>query len=87
MTVGRLAGLGAVIAGTLAQQADYYLKFWPGLGELPIDPMAAEGLALQELQHGGRQCLGHAVDLVDKQNPLLQSRGLNLVVDGGHDRS
>lgn len=36
MTVGRLAGLGAVIAGTLAQQADYYLKFWPGLGELPI---------------------------------------------------
>lgn len=36
MTVGRLAGLGAVISGTLAQQATYYLKFWPTLPELPI---------------------------------------------------
>lgn len=36
MTVGRLAGLGAVISGTLAQQATYYLKFWPSLPELPI---------------------------------------------------
>ncbi len=36
MTVGRLAGLGAVISGTFAQQATYYLKFWPSLPELPI---------------------------------------------------
>ncbi len=36
MTVGRLAGLGAVVAGTFAQTSDYYLKFWPSLGELPI---------------------------------------------------
>lgn len=36
MTVGRLAGLGAVVAGTFAQTYDYYLKFWPGLPELPI---------------------------------------------------
>ena len=36
MTVGRLAGLGAVISGTLAQQATYYLKFWPSLPEMPI---------------------------------------------------
>ena len=36
MTVGRLAGLGAVISGTLAQQATYYLKFWPSLPELPL---------------------------------------------------
>ncbi len=36
MTVGRLAGLGAVVAGTLAQTADYYIKFWPSLPELPI---------------------------------------------------
>lgn len=36
MTVGRLAGLGAVISGTLAQQTTYYLKFWPSLPELPI---------------------------------------------------
>ncbi len=36
MTVGRVAGVGAVIAGTLAQTTDYYIKFWPGLPELPI---------------------------------------------------
>ena len=36
MTVGRLAGLGAVLSGTFAQQASYYLKFWPTLPELPI---------------------------------------------------
>ena len=36
MTVGRLAGLGAVVAGTFAQTYDYYLKFWPGLPELPL---------------------------------------------------
>lgn len=36
MTVGRLAGLGAVISGTLAQQSTYYLKFWTNLPELPI---------------------------------------------------
>lgn len=28
MTVGRLAGLGAVVSGTLAQQSTYYIKFW-----------------------------------------------------------
>lgn len=36
MTVGRLAGLGAVVSGTLAQQESYYLKFWPSLPELPF---------------------------------------------------
>lgn len=36
MTVGRLAGLGAVISGTLAQQSTYYIKFWPNLPELPL---------------------------------------------------
>jgi methyl-galactoside transport system permease protein len=36
MTVGRLAGLCAVVSGTLAQSATYNLKFWPGLPEMPI---------------------------------------------------
>lgn len=36
MTIGRLAGLGAVLTGTLAQQSTYYLKFWPVLPELPV---------------------------------------------------
>ena len=37
MTVGRLAGLGAVVSGTLAQQSTYYIKFWPSLPENAID--------------------------------------------------
>ena len=36
MTVGRLAGLGAVVAGSLAQTSDYYIKFWPHLQEMPL---------------------------------------------------
>lgn len=36
MTVGRLAGIGAVVAGTFAQTADYYIKFWPNIGEMPV---------------------------------------------------
>ncbi len=36
MTVGRLAGLCAIISGSLAQSIAYNLKFWPGLPEFPI---------------------------------------------------
>ena len=32
---GRMVGLAAVVSGTLAQQATYAIKFWPGLPELP----------------------------------------------------
>lgn len=33
---GRTVGLAAVVAGTLAQQSSYYLKYWANLPELPI---------------------------------------------------
>jgi methyl-galactoside transport system permease protein len=33
---GRMLGLTAVIAGTLAQKATYHLKYWPDLPELPV---------------------------------------------------
>ncbi|HHV11680.1 MAG TPA: galactose/methyl galactoside ABC transporter permease MglC [Clostridiales bacterium] len=33
---GRVVGLTAVVAGSLAQQATYYNKFWPNLPELPV---------------------------------------------------
>ncbi len=36
MTVGRLAGLSAIVSGSLAQSMTYNLKFWPGLPEFPI---------------------------------------------------
>lgn len=33
---GRVVGFTAVVAGSLAQTSDYYIKFWPNLPELPI---------------------------------------------------
>jgi methyl-galactoside transport system permease protein len=33
---GRMLGFAAVIAGSLAQKADWSLKYWPGLPEFPI---------------------------------------------------
>ncbi len=33
---GRTVGLAAVIAGSLAQKSDYYIKFWPNLPEMPL---------------------------------------------------
>ena len=47
--------------------------------------LVAEGLALQELQHGGGQRLGNAVDLVDEENALFQAGGFHLGVDAGND--
>ena len=47
--------------------------------------LVAEGLALQKLQHGGRQRLGHTVDLVDEQDALRKAGGLHFGVDAGDD--
>ncbi|MDR2552935.1 MAG: galactose/methyl galactoside ABC transporter permease MglC [Treponema sp.] len=33
---GRMLGLAAVVAGTLAQKTTYHLKFWPNLPEMPV---------------------------------------------------
>lgn len=33
---GRVVGLAAVVAGSFAQQADYYNRFWPNMGEMPL---------------------------------------------------
>ncbi len=33
---GRTVGLAAVVAGSFAQKADYYIKFWPKLPEMPV---------------------------------------------------
>ena len=33
---GRMVGLAALVAGSLAQQATYSLKFWPGLPQMPV---------------------------------------------------
>ena len=47
--------------------------------------VAPEGLVLQELQHGRREGLGDAVDLVEKEDALRKTGGLHRVVDAGND--
>ena len=47
--------------------------------------MGAEGLVLQKLQHGGRQCLGDTVDLVQKQDSLPVPRSFHGIVHRGND--
>ena len=49
------------------------------------DAVVTKGLALEKLQHGRRQSLGHEVDFINKQNPLRKPRVGNLVVNGRHD--
>ena len=53
----------------------------PPLGHL----VAAEHFVLQELQHGGRERFGHAVDFVKEQDALGVPRLLDRVVHGGDD--
>ena len=47
--------------------------------------LITEGLTLQKLKHGGRQRLGHAVDLIDEKNPLLLSGLLHFLIDCGNN--
>ena len=49
------------------------------------DPVGAEGLVLEKLQHGRRQRLGDAVDLIQKKDALLHARSLDLVIHGRDD--
>ena len=47
--------------------------------------LVAKGFALQKLQHGGSQCFGYTVDLVNKQNTVFQAGLLHLVIHAGND--
>ena len=67
---------GLVVFGRVARRNDH-----PALGQA----LVAEGLALQELQHHGRERLRDAVDLIEEQNALLDARALDLAVDRGDD--
>ena len=67
---------GLVVARRIARCHDH-----PAGG----DPMTAEGLILQKLQHGGSQRLGHTVDLIDEEDALFMSRALHAVVNRGDD--
>ena len=67
---------GFVVLGRVARRHDH-----PALGQA----LVAEGLALQKLQHHGRECLRDAVDLVEEQDALLDARAFHLAVDRGDD--
>ncbi len=78
MTIGRLAGLGAVVAGSLAQQATYYLKFWQSLPEMPIIvPLVASVIV-------GMVSGAITGFVISKLNvpPFLAGLGLQLVIYG-----
>ena len=47
--------------------------------------LIAECFVLQKLQHHRGECLGDAVDFIEKQDALLFSRPLHAVVDRGDD--
>ena len=47
--------------------------------------VASERLVLKKLQHGRRKCLGNAVDLIDKQDPLFFSGTFHTVIHRGND--
>ena len=53
----------------------------PALGDL----VPTEHLILQKEQHGRRQCLGNAVDLVEEKDALGLAGGAHTVVDAGND--
>lgn len=80
MTVGRLAGLGAVAAGTFAQTSDYYIKFWPGLPEMPLAVPFMIALLVGA-------CSGTVTGLVIskfKVPAFLAGLGLQLFIYGGN---
>ena len=66
----------AVVLGRVAGRHDD-----PAVGH----GMAAEDLVLQKLQHGRRERLRYAVDLVEEQNALAAPRGLHRLIDRGDD--
>ena len=47
--------------------------------------MLAEGLELQKLQHGWRQRLGNAIDLIQEKYAFVPSRLPDMLVNGGND--
>ena len=47
--------------------------------------LISKGLTLQKLQHGRRERLRYAVDLVEEQNALAAPRGLHRLIDRGDD--
>ncbi len=63
------------------------LRRIPGGGDEPAlrKALVSECLALEKLQHHGSQCLGDAVDFIQKKNPLPKAGFLHQTVNRGQN--
>lgn len=77
---GRMVGLAAVVSGSLAQQATYYLKFWPNLPELP--PIVPVLVAM--LVGVGVGCLNGWVVSKLKVPAFLATLGTQMIIFGAN---
>ena len=78
LSAGRMVGLGACVAGTLLQKADYSNKFFPNLGEIPI--IAALLVAVAVCAIFG--CLNGIVVAYFKVPPFIATLGMQTIVYG-----
>jgi methyl-galactoside transport system permease protein len=75
---GRMVGFTGVVAGTLAQESGYFLKYWAGLPELPIIVPLLAGMVIGA-------CIGGMNGLVVsklKVNAFLATLGTQLILYG-----
>jgi methyl-galactoside transport system permease protein len=75
---GRMVGFAGVVAGTLAQQSGYYLKYWPGLPELPIIVPLLAGMAIG----AAIGCLNGYIVSRLKVNAFLATLGMQMALYG-----
>ncbi|MDR1862450.1 MAG: beta-methylgalactoside transporter [Treponema sp.] len=75
---GRMVGFAAVVSGTLAQQAGYYLKYWPGLPEMPIIVPILGAMVLGVCVG----CLNGVIVSKLKVNAFLATLGMQMVLYG-----
>ena len=78
LSAGRMVGLGACVAGTLLQKADYSNKFFPNMGEIPI--IAALLVAVAVCAIFG--CLNGIVIAYFKVPPFIATLGMQTIVYG-----
>lgn len=78
LSAGRMVGLGACIAGTLLQKADYSDKFYPNLGEMPVFVVLLIVIAVCALFGAINGC----VISFWKVPPFIATLGMQIIVYG-----
>jgi methyl-galactoside transport system permease protein len=78
LSAGRMVGLGACIAGTLLQKADYSDKFFKGMGDIPIPAVLLIVIAVCAMFGVANGC----VVAFWKVPPFIATLGMQIVVYG-----